>query len=171
MNMTSMRLGIALALVTLVYGFGLGAVFGAAEGDIKDALHASADAALESGKVYDGDTGKAAKVVKKSWSYMKRAHLHANGIGTTALVVILLLGVVGVEARAAGPLATALGAGSLGYSTFWMFSGILAPGLGSTGAAKDAMMWLAVPSAAACLIGLVGAAMAVGQILYARPSR
>ena len=41
-----------------------------------------------------------------------------------------------------------MGLGSLGYSMFWMLAGMRAPGLGSTGAAKESLEWLAVPTSA-----------------------
>ena len=49
----------------------------------------------------------------------------------------------------------ALGLGALGYSSFWLFAGVRAPGLGSTGLAKDSLEWLAVPSAGLCIVGLL----------------
>ena len=76
--------GILLAFASIAFGFGLGIAFGAAEDDLKDHLQAGAQAVLES--VYAGDESKAGSVVGKSWTYFKRAHLHANGLGTIALV-------------------------------------------------------------------------------------
>jgi multisubunit Na+/H+ antiporter MnhB subunit len=43
-------------------------------------------------------------------------------------------------------LSIALGIGALGYSVFWLWAGFRAPGLGSTGAAKESLAWLAMPS-------------------------
>jgi hypothetical protein len=75
--------GLILALLTLCFGFGLGGAFGAIEDSLKEGLSSSAEAALDS--VYGGDRAKMDAVVKKSWVYYKRAHLHANGLGTSAL--------------------------------------------------------------------------------------
>ena len=33
--------------------------------------------------VYDGDEAAMGKVTSKAWTYMKRANLHANGLGTS----------------------------------------------------------------------------------------
>ena len=85
--------GILLAFASIAFGFGLGIAFGAAEDDLKDHLHAGAQAVLES--VYAGDESRARPVVAKSWTYFKRAHLHANGLGTIALVASLLLALLG----------------------------------------------------------------------------
>lgn len=169
------RWGLLLALLTLLYGYGLGIVFGGAEAQLKaklaaggaawvsaqlDATKSSTDAASlgELREKLDADAGK---VVEKSWIYMKRAHLHANGLGTSALALIMLLSFVGVSDKRLRFTALALGLGALGYSTFWMFAGFMAPGLGGTGKAKEALALLAVPSSALCVLGLVSVLAAV----------
>ena len=147
--------GILLAFAAIAFGFGLGIAFGAAEDDLKEHLREDARAVLES--VYAGDESKAQSVVSKSWSYFKRAHLHANGLGTTALVVILLLAMLGPPSLLARLSAVAIGAGALFYSAYWLIAGLTAPALGSTSAAKEALAWLAIPSSGACVAGLAGA--------------
>ncbi|MHC4974556.1 MAG: hypothetical protein ACYTG3_19755 [Planctomycetota bacterium] len=152
-NLAPMRAGLLLALLAVLYGFGLGAAFGAAEDSIKQGLRDDAAAVLAD--EYGGDEAKAKKVTDKSWTYFKRAHLHANGLGTAGLALILLLSFLGGGARVNGLVALGLGLGSLGYSSYWMFAGMRAPGLGSTGAAKDSLAWLAIPSSALCILGLL----------------
>jgi hypothetical protein len=147
------RIGVVFALAALLYGFGLGIVFGVAEDAIKEHLKAGAEAALAT--AYDGDAAKAKKVCDKSWVYFKRAHLHANGLGTSALALILLLSLLPAAARLRAFAAAASGIGALGYALFWMLAGLRAPGLGSTGAAKESLTWLAMPTAGLCLIGLL----------------
>jgi multisubunit Na+/H+ antiporter MnhB subunit len=77
---------------------------------------------------------------------MKRAHLHAGGMGTTAIAVIILLCLFGASRIITALTSLLLGAGGLGYAIFWMWAGFRAPGLGSTGAAKESLAWLALPS-------------------------
>jgi hypothetical protein len=143
--------GLLFAVATLLFGFGLGIVFGFNEAIIKDKL--AADAAAVVATAYAGDTAAAKAVVDKSWSYMQRAHLHAGATGTTAVALMLVLVGLGVSARTTRLLGLALGVGALGYSVFWLWAGFRAPGLGSTGAAKESLSWLAMPSS-----GLVVAA-------------
>lgn len=50
----------------------------------------------------------------------------------------------------------ALRVGGLAYSAYRMWAGYRAPALGSTSAAKASLEWLAVPSVALVLLGLVG---------------
>jgi len=157
------RGGLILALLTVLYGFGLGGVFGAAEDSIKGTLAARGEAALST--AYSGDEAKMKAVVSKSWTYFKRAHLHAGSLGTTALGLILLVCLLGAPTKLVAGTAWAGGAGGLGYSIFWMLAGLRAPGLGSTGAAKDSLFLLATPSAFACI-----AAVVLTLICVVRPS-
>jgi hypothetical protein len=160
-DLGSVRIGIALALLTLLYGFSLGGAFGAFEDNIKGSLEASAMAVKDT--VYQGDEAAMKKITAKSWTYMKRAHLHANGLGTAALAIIFVLAGTRASSRVRGVISTALGLGALGYASFWMFAALTAPALGSTHDAKEALSWLAIPSAGLLILGLVAV-----LILFAR---
>jgi hypothetical protein len=146
-------LGLLLAVLTLLFGQGLGIVFGLNEDAIKSRLKSSAAEVRDT--VYKGDDATAKAVVDKSWVYMQRAHLHAGGMGTTALALIVLVCMIGTSRRISTAISIALGAGGLGYSIFWMSAGFRAPALGSTGAAKESLTWLAMPSSGAFVIATV----------------
>lgn len=143
-SLLNLRAGLVLALLTLLFGFGLGAAFGAAEDSLKGFLDEEGRAVLET--VYGGDEAKMIAVRDKAWAYFKRSHLHANGMGTSALAMILLVAALPGKGGVKWASASALGAGALGYSVFWLLAGAWAPRMGSTGAAKEALEWLAVPS-------------------------
>lgn len=145
------RLGALIAVLTVLFGFGLGGVFGFKEAIIKSALAARATAVTAT--VYHGDAAAAKPVLDKAWTYMQRAHLHAGASGTAAMALIATLVLAGVPARAARITSLLLGLGALGYSVFWLWAGFLIPGLGSSGPAKEALRWLAIPSAGAMLLG------------------
>lgn len=142
-----------LALLTLLYGFGLGAAFGTAEDGMKGSLKTSAQEVYET--VYKGDKAEMSKVTDKSWTYFKRAHLHANGMGAASLGMIILLSLLKGQSVMRMITAIGLGAGALGYSLFWLFAGMMAPGLGSTGLAKETLAWLAIPSGVMFLSGTI----------------
>lgn len=142
--------GLAVAVFTVLFGFTMGGLFGLNEEIIKDRLAASASAVTAT--VYQGDAAAAEPVLVKSWEYMQRAHLHGGAIGTAATGLILVMLLIGTRPRATRVLSLALGLGALGYSIFWMWAGFLAPGLGSTGAAKESLRWLAMPSAGAVML-------------------
>ena len=148
-----LRWGLLAALLTLVYGFGLGMTFGVGEDRIKEYLDSEATGALET--AYGGDTAKAKAVVHSGWVYFKRAHLHANGLGTTALTLIFLLALLPGSLVVRQIAAAMSGVGALGYSASWMLAGMRAPGLGSTHAARESLAWLALPSAFFCGLGLL----------------
>ncbi len=152
-DLSHLRIGILLALLTLLYGFSLGGAFGAFEDNIKGTLEASAMAVKDT--VYQSDEAAMTKITGKSWTYMKRAHLHANGLGTAALALIFVLGGTRASVMIRRVASGAIGIGALGYSSFWMFAALTAPALGSTHDAKEALGWLAIPSAGLCIVGLV----------------
>jgi hypothetical protein len=160
--------GILLALASIAFGFGLGIAFGAAEDDLKDHLRANAQAVLES--VYAGDESQAQLVVGKSWTYFKRAHLHANGLGTAALAASLLLALLGPPGVLARLSSFGFGAGALFYAAYWLFAGLMAPGLGSTSAATESLEWLAIPSSGACVAGLAGTLVCLIRAIFRPPS-
>jgi hypothetical protein len=145
-------LALALSVLAIFLGFAMGGAFGAIEDTLKENLKISGESVLAS--AYNGDEAEMKKVVDKSWSYMKRAHMHWGAIGTAALAQILLLTALGGGAlRYRQAAAYLLGLGAVGYGWFWLLAAQAAPGLGSTGAAKEAYAWLGFPSAGACLVG------------------
>jgi len=153
LDISGVRFGIFLALLTLLYGFSLGGAFGAFEDNIKGSLQATADEVKTT--VYKGDEAAMKKITDKSWTYMKRAHLHANGLGTAALAIIFVLAGTSASSRLKGVISGALGIGALGYSSFWMFAAQRAPAMASTHDAKESLSWLAIPSAGLCILGLI----------------
>lgn len=158
--------GLLLAMLTLFYGFGLGGLFGLREEAMKEGLRASAEATFAGRADAEAQTSR---IVGRSWSYMKRAHLHANGLGTSALALSILLGLLPVGERAKKLAALALGLGSLGYSSFWMFAAYRAPILGGTGPAKESLGWLATPSVALLFAGLLFVMWATATTLTRKP--
>lgn len=136
--------GLSLAVITLLFGQGMGIVFGLNEDAIKSRLASSAAEVRET--VYHGNDTAIKPVLDKSWIYMQRAHLHAGGMGTTAFALGGFICLLGAPRRVTATICLALGAGGLGYSVFWMWAGFRAPALGGTGAAKESLKWLAIPS-------------------------
>ncbi len=154
------RWGLLLSLLSILFGFGFGGVFGIMEDSLKDDLARRAEQVRDS--VYEGDDAKMKAVTDKSWSYYKRSHLHAGAIGSVALGVAILLAFCGRTPCVIRSLLSAgLGIGALGYSIFWLLAGMRAPGLGSTGAAKESLEWLAMPTSGLCLLGVIGAIVIV----------
>lgn len=158
-----------LGMLALLYGFGIGIAFGAAEDDMKGRLKASAAQVLA--ERYGGDEAKAKAVVDKSWSYQKRAHLHAGGLGASSLVLVVLLALACRPTLASRAAAVLLGVGALGYPVFWMLAGFAAPGLGGTDAAKESFAWLALPTSGAIVLGTVLTLALVTAALARKPAK
>jgi len=150
--------GLFLAVLTLLFGFGMGVVFGLNEDLIKSRLKASADAV--STAMYQDDAAKSKAVLDKSWVYMQRAHLHAGSLGVVAVSLSLLVVLLGTGPRVARAISVGLGSGGLGYSVYWLLAGFRAPGMGGTAAAKESLAWLAIPAS-----GLVVACTATVAVL------
>jgi hypothetical protein len=148
--------GLVLGVMTLLFGFGLGIVFGLDEDIVKSRLAASAAAVHE--PVYHGDSAAAKAVLEKSWVYMQRSHLHAGAIGTSGIALILVLVLLGTGPALTRIIGIALGAGGLGYSVYWIWAGFRAPALGGTGAAKESLAWLAMPSSGAVVLATAAVA-------------
>jgi hypothetical protein len=160
--------GMAFAVLAVLFGFLMGGIFGLNEDVIKDRLSASAAAVTPT--VYQGNAAAAEPVVSKSWEYMQRAHLHGGAMGTAAIGMIVLLIMIGTTPRNIRILGIALGAGALGYAIFWMWAGFLAPGLGSTGAAKESLRWLAMPSSGAVMLATIGVAYLTLRAMFRKGS-
>lgn len=151
-NLRPMKFGIVFSLLTIAFGFGFGGAFGGFEDNLKNHLKSKGRQALST--VYKGDEAEMKKVLDKSWTYFKRAHLHANGLGIIALGLIFLTSFLSFDTRIKVVAGWFLGLGAFNYSLFWMIAGLRAPLLGGTGAAKESLKWLAVPSAGMLITGL-----------------
>lgn len=161
-------IGMILALLTIMYGQGMGIFFGVNEDAIKHRLKTSAMEVRET--IYKGNDAAMKTVLDNSWNYMKRAHLHAGGMGTTAFALMIALGLLGASRRVTQILGLALGGGGLGYSLYWMFAGFRAPGLGSTGAAKESLKWLAMPTSGMFVLATLAVLVLLAAALVSRPA-
>ena len=150
LDFTHIRYGIAIALVAILFGGLLGLSFGCCEDSIKGNLRASADAVLD--KHYSGDANKAVSTVSKSWVYFKRAHLHSQTMGVMAIVFALLTAWLNFQPKFQLGISLLSGLGSLGYGVFWLSAAMLAPGMGSTHAAKESVALIAQLSGGAFFV-------------------
>ena len=167
-SLRAAAVGLVLAILTILFGQGMGIVFGLNEDLVKSRLSASAEGVRDT--VYQADDAAIKAVLSKSWSYMQRAHLHAGGMGTTALALIILLCLLDVSRRVTAAIGVGLGAGGLGYSVFWMWAGFRAPALGGTGAAKESLAWLAMPSSGAFVLATISALVLLVATIASQPA-
>lgn len=147
MDFTHIKIGLVLAMIAILFGGSMGLGFGCCEDSFKDTFKENAAAALV--EKYDGNQKSADKVAKKAWVYMKRAHLHSQTMGVISIAFSLIAAGLMFPSILQKGISILGGAGSLGYGLFWLFAGYLAPGMGSTGAAKESVGLLAQASAGA----------------------
>lgn len=164
------RFALVFALLTLLFGFLLGGAFGGAEAQLKAGLKVKGMVVFET--VYNADQIQLEQVLSKSWTYYKRAHMHANGIGVVTLVLALLFAALPVKGllQSGPPLLFALGA--LGYSVFWLLAGYTAPTYGGTALSKEAFAWLAIPSVILMFFGLfIALLLTIKYLFFGQPQK
>jgi len=150
---TNVKLGILVSMIAILFGGSLGLSFGCCEGDIKDFFNAEADAVFN--EKYDGQQVKKDKVVNKAWTYVKRAHLHSQAMGVIAIAFSLLVAWLKFSPKIQLGVSLLSGFGSLGYGVFWLAAAALAPGMGSTHDAKEAVGLVALASGGAFFVATV----------------
>ena len=149
--------GVLLSLAAILFGGMLGLSFGCCEDSLKGMLKADAEQVLDFR--YQGKQELADKVVKKSWVYMKRAHLHSQTMGVIAIVFSLLSAWFNFPVLMQIGISLLAGFGSLCYGIFWLWAALLAPALGSTDDAKHAVELVAQAGAGSFFVA--GAAVFV----------
>lgn len=128
-DIAPVRLGLILSMLTLLFGIGLGVVFGINEDGVQDYIR---DGIAAHAQLHDQQSQS------KIWRYAQRAHFHATGVGAFTLAMILLVGVMPMTRRFKAATSTLIGIGSF-YSLAWLSMFLLAPSLGR-GAAHDALV-------------------------------
>jgi hypothetical protein len=161
-----LRLGLTLALVTLLTGFALGGAFGGAEARMRQILADRGSTVIAT--VYQGDAAAFEAAQERAWTFFRRAHLHAGGMATSALTLIAVLAVIPHAARLRRAAAAALGLGGLGYTIFLLLAALRTPALGDAHAAKESLAWLAIPSAGLYLLGALTAAVLFVRFAFKR---
>ena len=145
-DFASLKPGLLLALLTLVFGIGMGILFGANEDGVKGYI---SDGIAAHQELHDANSES------KIWRYAQRAHFHATGVSAFALVLILLTGLTSLSARMKLVTATLIGIGSF-YPLSWFSMFLLSPSLGRDGA-HHAFLTQAITfiSVASLCVGLV----------------
>jgi hypothetical protein len=170
------RLGLVFGLLAVLYGWGLGILFGAGE----DWLRARFIADAEKNRAFyvqkagneEGATALIKRIDASAFTYFIRAHLHAGAIGSIAIGASLVLAFLSVRPALKTAASSLLGFGAIGYPLFWMWAGLRAPSLGSTGAAKETLRWLAWPSSGALIVGaILTLVLVVGDLFVRRSPR
>lgn len=114
------KVGLGLVLLGLMFGVGMGILFGLNEDMYKAYIKQGIEA---NPAVHD------AKSADKIWRYAQRAHFHGTGIAAFSLGLILLTMLSGMKSRYKKVSAIFLGLSSL-YPLSWLTMFLLAPSIG-----------------------------------------
>lgn len=147
----TVRWGIVLAVLTILFGFALGALMGGAEPQIKEYWQSLAQPGLVS--IYHNDPQKITEIVNRSWKMLQRAHMHAAAIGTAVLILMFVLAQLRTKILYKQIGSVLLGLGGLGYSLSWFLVAFQAPVVGDIHAVKAGIHLLAAPSIGMLLLG------------------
>lgn len=150
----TVRPGLVLALLTLIFGLSMGIAFGVNEDGFQAYIAQGINAHPQ---LHD------AKSPDKIWRFAQRAHFHATGIGAFTLGLILLTGFSGLDARLKRLTAILIGAGGL-YPLGWFSIFLLAPGMGRDAAHEALITKLLVYAGTGALV--VGLTILFAHLLF-----
>ena len=139
-NLSHIKFGLALVLLGLLFGIGLGITFGVNEDLFNDYVAQGIAAHPE---VHD------AKSPDKIWRYAQRAHFHANGIAAFSIGLLLLVAASGLKEKLKKTSSVLIGLGSF-YPLSWFTMYLVAPSIGRDAAHAYPLTQLFV------FIGVVG---------------
>jgi hypothetical protein len=148
----TIRAGLALVLLGLLFGVGLGVVFGANEEVFQNYI---AQGIAAHPQLHD------AASADKIWRYVQRAHFHATGIAAFSLGLLLLIVGTDLSARLKSVAAVLVGLGSF-YPLAWYTMFYLAPSLGRGAAHEHGLTVALVYGSTAGL--LAGIAIVVANV-------
>lgn len=120
MNLNSIKCGLALVMLLLVFGIGLGVAFGVNEDMFKTYVTEGVAAHPE---VHDD------KSKDKIWRYAQRAHFHATGIAAFSIGLLLLVSASSLKESYKKYTAILIGLGGF-YPLSWFSMFLLAPSMG-----------------------------------------
>ena len=123
-SLTSIKAGLALVMLCLLFGIGLGVTFGFNEVFFETYVAQGIGAHPE---LHDANSPK------KIWRYAQRAHFHATGIAAFSIGLLLLVSASSLNQQLKMITAFLIGLGGC-YPLAWLTMFIVAPSIG-TGAA------------------------------------
>lgn len=119
-NLVSIKVGLALVMLGLLFGIGLGVTFGVNEAFFETYIAQGIAAHPE---LHDANSPE------KIWRYAQRAHFHATGIAAFSIGLLLLVSASSLKRRFKAITAVFIGLGGL-YPLSWLTMFIVAPSIG-----------------------------------------
>jgi len=122
--MNTIKPGLFLVMLTLIFGIGMGVYFGIDEDSVKSYISKGVAAHPD---VHD------AKSNSKIWRYAQRSHFHATGIAAFSIGLLLLIAHSSLTRKMKTIASVLVGLGGL-YPLSWFTMFILAPSIGRSAA-------------------------------------
>lgn len=119
-QLTHIKAGLALVMLALIFGIGLGIYFGVNEAFFENYI---AQGIAAHPALHDANSPE------KIWRYAQRAHFHANGIAAFSIGLLLLVAASSLKPSMKSITALLIGLGGL-YPLSWLSMFILAPSIG-----------------------------------------
>jgi len=119
-NLVSIKVGLALVMLGLLFGIGLGIAFGVNEAFFETYV---AQGIAAHPAVHDANSPE------KIWRYAQRAHFHATGIAAFSIGLLLFVSASSLKQRFKTITAVFIGLGGL-YPLAWLTMFIVAPSIG-----------------------------------------
>lgn len=119
-NLANVKIGLALVMLGLLFGIGLGIAFGINEAFFKNYVVQGIAVHPE---LHDANSHE------KIWRYAQRAHFHATGIAAFSIGLLLLVSASNLKQSLKPITAVLIGLGGL-YPFAWFTMFIVAPSIG-----------------------------------------
>ncbi len=119
-ELNTVKAGLFLVMLTLIFGIGMGVVFGVNEDSVKSYITEGVAAHPD---VHDDQSSG------KIWRYAQRAHFHATGIAAFSIGLLLLIMHSSLGRKLKVVAAVLVGLGGV-YPLAWFSMFILAPSIG-----------------------------------------
>ena len=123
-ELKAVKIGLFFVMLTLIFGIGMGVIFGAAQNRVHSYIASGVDAHPELHDEYSK---------QKIWRFSQRAHFHATGIAAFSIGLILLIMVSSLRKGMKTIASFLVGLGGL-YPLSWFSMFLLAPSLGRSAA-------------------------------------
>ena len=123
-HLVTVKYGLALVMLGLLFGIGLGVTFGVNEDFFQNYVTQGIAAHPQ---LHD------AQSQEKIWRYVQRAHFHATGIAAFSIGLLLLVAASSLTEKFKKTAAVLIGLGGF-YPLSWLSIFILAPSIGSDAA-------------------------------------
>jgi hypothetical protein len=123
-ELRTVKIGLLLVMLTLIFGIVLGVVFGINEDAVKSYI---SEGVAAYPALHDEQSNS------KIWRYAQRAHFHATGIAAFSFGLLLLIMHSSLGGRLKTAAATLVGLGGM-YPLSWFTMFILAPSIGRSAA-------------------------------------